>query len=197
MRISLVLATAAMGLPMTMASAQPSAKDGPYIGLAIAQSTFYDIDAGDGTEIDFYSGSAVRGQVGYGFGSWRAQAEVAYQFVEFEDVDDDEFDTNIIRGTLSLFYDFAPISILDAPSPYVGGGIGIANIAIDGEDGNDFEDDETGVTFHGELGLTYDLTDSFALMPQYRFEWFDTNEVADVQDDLFSHAFGVAGRYHF
>lgn len=197
MHISLVLAAAVMGLTMTVASAQPSTNDGPYIGLAIAQSSFYDIDAGDGTEIDFNSGSAVRGQVGYGFGSLRAQAEVAYQFVEFEDVDDDEFDTNIIRGTLSLFYDFAPISILDRPTPYVGGGIGIANIAVDGEDGNDFEDDETGVTFHGELGLTYNLTDKFALMPQYRFEWFDTNEVADVQDDLFSHAFGVAGRYHF
>ena len=81
---------------------------------------------------------------------------------------------DIIRGTLSLLYDFAPgISILDSPSPYIGGGIGIANISIDGEDGNDVEDDETGVTFHGELGLTYNLTDSFALMPQYRFEWFD------------------------
>ena len=197
MHIGLVLATAAMGLPMTAALAQPATKDGPYIGLAIAQSTFYDIDAGDGSEIDFDSGSAVRGQVGYDFGSWRAQAEVAYQFVEFEDADGDEFDTDIIRGTLSLFYDFAPIAIFDAPSPYIGGGIGMANIAIDGEDGNDLEDDETGMTFHGELGLTYNLTDRFALMPQYRFEWFDTNEVADAQDDLFSHAFGVAGRYHF
>ncbi|MGI9489573.1 MAG: outer membrane beta-barrel protein [Geminicoccaceae bacterium] len=193
MRTGLVLAIVATGLTMKVASAQPATNDGPYIGLAIAQSTFYDVDAGDGTEIDFNSGSAVRGQVGYGFGSWRAQAEVAYQFVEFEDADDDEFDTDIIRGTLSLLYDFAPISMLDSPSPYVGGGIGIANIAVDGED----EDDETGVTFHGELGLTYDVTDSFALMPQYRFEWFETNEVADIQDNLFSHAFGVAGRYHF
>lgn len=197
MRIGLVLATAAMGPAITVASAQPSTNDGPYLGLAIAQSSFYDIDASDGTEIDFDSGSAIRGQIGYGFGSLRVQAEVAYQFVEFEEADDDDFDTDIIRGTLSLFYDFAPIPILDSPSPYAGGGIGIANIAIDGEDGSDFEDDETGVTFHGELGLSYNITDSFVLMPQYRFEWFDTNEVADVQDDLFSHAFGVAGRYHF
>ena len=196
MRFNPVLAAAA-GFAAAMTSAQALAKDGPYLGLAIAQSSFYDIDAGDGTEIDFDSGSAVRGQIGYGFGSWRAQAEVAYQFVEFEDVDDDEFDTNIIRGTVSLFYDFAPLSVLDAPIPYVGGGIGFANIAIDGEDGNDFEDDKTGLTFHGELGLAYNLTDNLALMPQYRFEWYETDEVADVQDNLFSHAFGVGGRYHF
>ena len=197
MRIRPVLAAAAMGLATTAISGQPLAKDGLYLGLAIAQSSFYDIDAGDGTEIDFDSGSAVRGQLGYRFGSLRAQAEVAYQFVEFEDVDDDEFDTNIIRGTLGLFYDFAPLPVFEAPTPYVGGGIGFANIAIDGEDGNDFEDDQTGFTFHGELGLAYDLTDSFALMPQYRFEWYETNDVAEVQDNLFSHAFGVGGRYHF
>lgn len=197
MRIRPALATAALGLATTMLSDQPSAEDGPYLGLAIAQSSFYDIDAGDGTEIDIDSGSAVRGQVGYGFGSWRAQAEVAYQFVEAEDVDDDEFDTDIIRGTISLFYDFAPLPVFEAPTPYVGGGIGFANIAVDGDDGNDLEDDKTGFTFHGELGLAYNLTDNFALMPQYRFEWYETNDVAEVQDNLFSHAFGVGGRYHF
>ena len=100
MRIGLALATAATGLTASHGARQDGGfssagetNDGPYIGLAIAQSSFYDIDAGDGSEIDFSSGSAVRGQVGYGFGSWRAQAEVAYQFVEFEDADDDEFDT--------------------------------------------------------------------------------------------------------
>jgi len=194
MRIRPVLAAAAMGLAATTLSGQSSAKDGPYLGLAIAQSSFYDIDAGDGTEIDFDSGSAVRGQFGYRFGSLRAQAEVAYQFVEFEEEDDDDFNTDIIRGTISLFYDFAPLPVFEAPTPYAGGGIGLANIAVDG-DGVD--DDETGFTFHGEIGLAYDLTDNFALMPQYRFEWYETNDVAEVQDNLFSHAFGVGGRYHF
>ncbi len=197
MRINLTLATAAMGLTIMEASAQPLENKGPYLGLAVAQSSFYDIDAGDGTEIDFDSGSAFRGRIGYSLGSWRAEAEFAYQFVEAEDVDNDEFDVDIIRGTLSVFYDFAPLSLANAPQPYIGGGIGVANIAVDGQDNSDFDDDKNGFTFHGELGLIYDLNDSFALMPQYRFEWFDTNEVADVQDDLFSHAFGVAGRYQF
>ncbi len=193
MRFSPVLAAAA-GLATAMASAQTLAEDGPYIGLAIAQSSFYDIDAGDGTEIDIDSGSAVRGQIGYGFGSWRAQAEVAYQFVEAEDVDGDDFDNDIIRGTIGLFYDFAPLQIFESPTPYVGGGIGFANIAVDGDG---IDDDQTGFTFHGELGLAYNLTDSFSLAPQYRFEWYETNDVAEVQDNLFSHAFGVGGRYHF
>lgn len=198
MRTSLAVAAGAFGLVMTAASTQPHAGDGPYIGLALAQSTFYDIDAGDGSEIDFDSGSAVRGQFGYAFGPLRAQAEIAYQFVEFEtEDDDDDFNTDIIRGTISLYYDFAPIAILDHPSPYVGGGIGLANLDVEGDDGVDVEDDETGVTFHGEIGLTYKLTSNFALMPQYRFEWYDANEVADVQDDFSSHAFGVGGRYHF
>lgn len=197
MRTSLVLAASVLGLTATVASGQTTTGDGPYLGLAVAQSSFYDVDADDGSQIDFDSGSAVRGQVGYRFGSLRAQVEIAYQFVEFENADDDEFDTDVIRGTFGLFYDFSPIAMIETPSPYVGGGIGLANIRVDGEDGNDLEDDETGVTFHGELGLTYDLTDSFALMPQYRFEWFDVNDVADLEDDLFSHAFGVAGRYYF
>jgi len=197
MRVHPILATAALGLAVTAASTQPSADDGLYVGLAIAQSIISDIDADDGTEVDFESGSIVRGQVGYGFGSWRAEAEVGYQFVDFEDADGDEFDTDIIRGALSLFYDFAPLPIHDTPTPYIGGGIGIANIDVEGEDGNDVEDDETGVSFHAELGLSYNLTTSFALMPQYRFEWFNTNEVADLQGGLFSHAFGVAGRYYF
>lgn len=197
MRINSAIAAGVFGLTMTVAAAQPHADDGYYVGLAIAQSIFYDIDAGDGSEIDFDSGSAVRGQFGYSFGSWRAQAEVAYQFVEFEEEDDDDFDTDIIRGTIGLFYDFAPIAILDQPSPYVGGGIGLANIRVDGDNGVDIEDDETGVTFHGEIGLAYKLTPNFILSPQYRFEWYDTNEVADVRDDLSSHAFGVGGHYRF
>jgi hypothetical protein len=45
--------------------------------------------------------------------------------------------------------------------------------------------------------LNVNLTGNFAIAPHYRFEWFDTNEVANLQDDLYAHALRVTGRFSF
>lgn len=180
------------------ASAQTYASaNGLYLGLVGGAQFFDGVDAGDGTEIDFDTGYVVGGQLGYRFGQLRAEAELAYEVAELEDVDDDIFDTKVIRAAAGLYFDLLPVAALGGISPYAGGGIGVANIEIEGTDGNDFEDDETGFTFHGEAGVTIKITENLAIAPHYRFEWFDTKEVANFENDLYAHAVRVSGRFSF
>ena len=170
---------------------------GPYIGLSGGVQFYDGIEAGDGTDIDFDTGFGGAGQVGYRFGQLRAEVELAYQAAEAEDVDGDVFDNTVLRGTIGAYYDFSPLLVAGDFAPYVGAAVGVANIEVEGTDGNNFKDDETGLTFHGEAGFTYHITNNIAVSPNYRWEWYETNEVADVDGELYAHAIRVTGRYAF
>lgn len=189
-----VVLLTSQALTQTSSAQTASSNDGFYLGLVGGVQFFDGIEAGDNSDIDYDPGYAVGGQVGYRLGQLRAEAELAYESAELEDAGGDKFDTNIIRGAASLFFDVTDIGSV---TPYFGGGIGIANIEIKGTGGNSFEDDKTGVTLHGEAGLAFNVTSNIAIVPHYRLEFFDTKEVANVQNDLYAHAVRVSGRLYF
>lgn len=170
----------------------PSASTGIYMGIVGGPQFF---NGGD-VAFDYNTGYVIGGQLGYKFGSWRAEAEISYESSEFRDVDNDVFDFEVIRGGVSLFYDLATAPAHDALSPYIGGGIGASNINAEGTDDSTFEDDETGLTLHSEIGMTIKMTQSIAIAPHYRFEWFETG-IAGFDDYFHAHAFRVAARLGF
>ena len=172
----------------TAAQTAPGAS-GLYVGIVTGPEFF----AGGDDAFDYNTGYVIGGQLGYRFGRWRAQGEVAYGESEFRDIDNDVFDIDVIRGSASLLYDLPTTPALDALSPFVGGGLGVSNIETKGVG---FEDDETGVTLHGEVGLAIAITPSTSLVPQYRYEWFEQG-VAGFDDYLHSHSFRIGAQVGF
>lgn len=185
-----ILLVSAIALLSSQASAQTaSSGSGIYIGLVGGPAFF---DGGD-KAFDYNPAYTIGGQVGYKFGSWRAEGELSYQASEFRDFNNNAFDFEVIRGGASMFYDFATTPALAAITPYIGGGLGFSNIQTER---GDFDDEQTGVTLHSEFGMTFNVTQSFALAPHYRYEWFETG-IAGFNDYLNSHAFRVAARLGF
>lgn len=180
-------------LMTSQASAQTvSSGSGVYIGV-VGGTQFLD---GGENFIDYDPGFLIGGQVGYRIGSFRTEAEIAYQTSEFRDGGNDVFGIDVIQGTLSAYYDLPVVPELSGLTPYIGDGIGGANIAVDGKNGSSFEDDETGFMLTSEFGVGIAVSSAFTIVPHYRFEWFDTG-VAGFDDALYDHAFRLSARLGF
>lgn len=189
---SFLLACSAVLLTSQVSAQSASSGSGVYTGI-VGGVPFFD---GGENFIDYDPGYLIGGQVGYRIGSFRTEAEIAYQSTELRDGGNDVFGFDVIQGTLSAYYDIPVVPELSGLSPYVGGGIGGANITVEGENGNSAEDDETGLMLHGEFGFGIAVSQSFELVPHYRFEWFDTG-VAGLDEDLYDHAFRLSARLGF
>ena len=184
----------AMGCIATTTKAQTwSTATNAYFGLVGGAQLF---DGGEGF-VDYDPGYVIGGQLGYKLGQLRAEAEIVYESAEFEDGAGTTFDITSLRGSLSGYYDFVKPDLLGDLSPYLGGGIGVADLNIEGTDGNTFEDDVTALTLHGELGISLNLAYNFSVAPHYRIEWYDSGNIAGFDDDIIAHNFRVAGRLWF
>ncbi|MCW5729187.1 MAG: porin family protein [Alphaproteobacteria bacterium] len=101
------------------------------------------------------------------------------------------------------FYSFTGNVFLDFPvnrtfTPYLGGGAGAALIDPDGLRLNSARiSGESGVHFTalGEAGLAVNLNESVALVPSYRFQWFD-NGARGFEDDRV-HMLRIGARIQF
>ena len=60
----------------------------------------------------------------------------------------------------------------------------MASLELDGDNGLD--DDEIGLTAHGEVGVSFAAAANFDVVFAYRFEWYDS-DLADVDDDFIAH----------
>lgn len=112
--------------------------------------------------------------------------------------------TNSTIGTTAIESDIAALSLLATAgyrhplesgfTPYLGGGLGVAFISVDGARASNGlfirESDETAATATAEIGVDYAVSDAFSIGPSYRFQWFD-------RDDLIADLFSVRGRYAF
>lgn len=175
-------------LGVSFAFAGPvAAEGGPgglYVGVVGGVQFFSDNEDGN-VDIDFDTGYVVGGLLGYRFGALRAEAELDYQETEANDF----VDVEILRYTAGLYYDIAALPL--PITPYIGGGVGLASIDSDGG-GND----ETNFTFHGEVGGSLYLGDSLAIVPAYRYEWIDNEDLVS-DDPVESHALRVGLRLSF
>lgn len=147
--------------------------------------------------LDHDLGYTVGGAAGYAIGNWRGEADIIYSAAEFEANNDVIFDISSLRGSLGLYYDITQLGFLGDTEPYLGGGVGLANLLVEGTDGNPFEDDNTVLTLHVETGLNFNVTQNFSLVPDYRFEWYDSGDFATFDEDIISHSFRIAGRLWF
>lgn len=205
----LVLAAALLGTTaFTPAFAQDNTAlhTGAYGGLSFGALMPEDTDGPGGSEVERDTGYAIYGQYGYRFPSQvRLEAELGYGNSDY-----DRFraggasaglgdDTDMYSLTGAAYYDFATGSPL---TPYLGGGAGLVHQRFDrhtasaggttlgGNDGS-----STDLTAFGELGVSYQLTSSFELVPSYRYQWI--NDGDQGLDDTTMHIARIGLRSWF
>jgi opacity protein-like surface antigen len=153
-----------------------------YVAGAVGHSTFWDVDD---TEFDLLA-FFISGAVGYRVTpNLRAEAEWLFESADF---DDSSAEIEVIRGTISGYYDLSPTSLIGFSNltPYVGGGLGVANV--------DVIDDDNEFTLHGEVGFNVALTNQLEFVPGFRLEY---TTLDDADDDLWITQLRAGLRYNF
>ncbi len=166
--------------------------DGPFLSMLVGGVSTEDVEAGS-TDVEFDTGFAFAGQFGYQFDAFRLAGEFGYQLFDGESDADVSSELDVTRFTLNGYLD---LPLAPNIGPYIGGGIGVANVRTGDDLSDDFEDEDTAFTWHGEAGLNIGLNPRLSLAPTYRYQWTDTN-IGGQSEALKSHIFGVSLRYQF
>lgn len=158
-----------------------------YWGLFGGAQFYNDTDVGIG-DLEFDPGYVVGGQLGYIFGSVRAEAEIEYNEADVDEIRGvNSNDTlEVIRGTGSLYFDFVGFSQSNI-LPYVGGGFGFAGVELG-------SDSDTALTAHGEGGISFAAASNFDVVFSYRFEWYDA-DVGGADDPFTAHQIRAGIRF--
>lgn len=163
-RSALIAGAALAVLAATPALAQTN---GWYTGLAGGANWLADSDVRGGTvsSVDHDMGYAVLGNVGYGWGDFRVEGELGYRDNAGDGTNSVDANTWSLMG--NAIYDIATGTKL---TPYIGFGVGLANVGLDGRAGAATVDSSEWVpAIQGILGLSYALTDNWALNADYRY----------------------------
>ena len=181
-------------------------RTGSYGGLSFGALMPQDTDGPNGSEVERDTGYAIFGQYGYRFpNQLRLEAELGYGNSEY-----DRFragggsaslgdDTDMYSLTGAAYYDFATGTPL---TPYIGAGAGLVHQRFDrntasaggttlaGNNGS-----STDLTAFGELGVSYQLSSTFELVPSYRYQWI--NDGDQGLDDTTMHIARIGLRTWF
>ncbi len=164
--------------------------DGAYAGAAVGPVFFRDNEIDD-IDLDYDVGGQLTAYFGKRISRLRLEAELASQGVEFDpSISRFDGDLNVFRVVANVYLDVATFDLdwVDGLTPYLGGGLGIAFADIEGFD------DETGFTYHGEIGLSFPVHPRIDVVPAYRYERTD---FSDFEDDQEAHTIRAGARYNF
>jgi opacity protein-like surface antigen len=190
--LSLLVALAAVTLLASVASAAgaPYYPMHPYFSVHVGGTWLQDadIDFDDPTEpdaeVEFDNGFNVGGAFGYDYGLARLEIELAHR--------ENDVDTiNTVNGAFKGDGDFSATSLMlngywdfetgSPVVPYLGGGIGFANVSannvkvFDVNGVNSFVDDDDNVfAYQLAAGIAFDINPALTLDLGYRF--FDTSD---------------------
>ena len=180
-----------------------------------------DLPGGGRIEPDYEFGYLVGGAVGYAFGPFRVEGELAFQHNGIDDgdsgglaiaVDDLGGDAMILSFLINGYYEVD----IDYPlKPFVGVGAGVARVALQDVDATVtvagvptsarlIDDEDTVPAAQALAGLSFDLNEHWTTAFSYRFfaafgaEFEAAAPLAGTAEaDFFSHAFRFEARYRF
>ena len=217
--LTLALATTAMSAPAM-------ARDGQWYagvegGVMIVEDTELDVNTANGavTLINDEPGYDFDGIIGYDFGGFRAEAEVAYKGIQIEKtiatapgisgggvgLTTGTFDTNGQADALSFMvnglFDFGAD---DGLQGFVGAGIGVARVEMT----NTFaapswlDDSDTGLAWQALAGVRAPISDNWDVGLKYRYfnapnmKYVDINN-RDIEGNFNSHSILGSLIYNF
>ena len=169
----------------------PGISDTPYTGI---DNPTPEHRAGNKTHWDFDLGFGANGALGYDFGSFRADAEFTYLSSNFVfDVDKTDRRENdakaddtltVLAATANAWYD---LDTGTAWSPYIGLGVGAANLQVKlatGENQADeyFNGHGWGFAYKAGVGVALEVLTGFSLVGGYQFFGTLETKVTDPKD---------------
>lgn len=179
---------------------------GPYVsgnvGLAIANDSDWTDSTFPGITLDIESdpGWALGAAVGYAFEfNTRLEAEITYQENDLDNVNVFGFDVDLSGDTSStalLFNGYYDFNNASAFTPFIGGGIGVANVEINdinipGSGLPNFGDDDTVFAYQVGAGVAYAINENIDIDVKYRYfatsdPDFDTSEVEYSSHNIYA-----------
>ncbi|MGI9486761.1 MAG: outer membrane beta-barrel protein [Geminicoccaceae bacterium] len=163
---------------------------GLYVGGMASLAYFADVESSFGGEFGFDPAIGLSALVGYHLRPrFRVEADLSY---EIADVDVRAEDAKVARVTASGYYEFLETDIfrIEELRPYIGGGVGFANVELDNEDTNE-------LTWHIEGGVSVDLSDNWDFVPGLRFAHVFLDDENGFDSDLWITQFRAGLRYYF
>lgn len=169
-------------------------------------------------DLDFDTGSLFAGQLGYRFsgtrvGRFRVEAELSHRENDVDQIVFNGIDRSgggeeeVLAGLMNLFYDFNGIS--KRLKPFVGAGLGFANIDADvSYPGAFIDDDDTTLAYQAIAGVEYRLTKEISLIGDARYFALDDPELTrfggpapvdfvDLSSEYDSFTLSLGLRYNF
>jgi opacity protein-like surface antigen len=179
-----------------------SAIPGPYVsgqlGVTFLNASNYSETVKDGT-IEFKPGYAVGIAGGYNFGMFRVEGEIGYQKNDMDTASSCSGGT-CVSGNISSdikalsflingYFDFVNSSPF---TPYISGGIGMANLDYKIINWSDFD---SVFAYQVGAGIAYAINQHFIIDLKYRF--FSTEELETTISTFQSHNVYLGVRYNF
>ena len=207
-----ILAFAAVGLGVVSAAVPGyAAPKGPFVGIMGGANFSGDQDisgtgAGINRSVDTDTGWAVLPSIGYRYGNGvRTELELGYRSNDVDSLSGVAGGTGELTAKsamLNLLYDF---NIGGRFSPYIGGGLGYAQIDYDGVapvGAGRIDDEDNVFAYQGIAGVSYWLNNSVELAAEYRYfatqdPDFRTSAGVPVEGEYDGHAALVGLRFNF
>ncbi|MEM8949337.1 MAG: outer membrane beta-barrel protein [Pseudomonadota bacterium] len=167
-----------------------------YWGVSAGASFPFNNGKG-GDKVKFDTGFVGALQVGYLFDDVRTDFEVSYSRSDLDKIGgvSVEGDLQTIRASANLYFECnVPIFLVDCDEQiYYGGfGIGVAHQVL-----NDvLNDEETGLTAHGEVGISFESSRYLDLLTAFRVEWFETN-LDGLDEKPLAAIFRIGTRFYY
>lgn len=189
MKSKFLTATAMMALALTGTSLSAQAETYARVGAGWSFTSDQDFDTvGGRVDTDLDTGYAITGAVGHDYGDLRAEVELSYRENDVDSHTAAGAATTNPGGTTSAlalmangYYDFPTQSRF---TPYVGAGIGFAQVEADGYRANNAavaNGDDTVFAYQLIAGVEYPIAPKTSLTGEYRY--FATAD-ADINTSL-------------
>lgn len=158
---------------------------------------------------DFKPGFGTGGALGYDWGNFRTEFEIAYRKNTIDELQTlgtpvpSTGNFSALSYLLNVFYDFENSSLI---TPYIGAGLGFATINANNIVGTgviNTDDDDTEFAFKLSLGAAYRLTPEIDLQADYSYfgtsdpEFNNSVTGADFDSEFLSHTLGLGIRFKF
>jgi opacity protein-like surface antigen len=155
---------------------------------------------------EYDPGFGLGGVLGYDFGHFRADAEIAYRYNSLDGIQGPaetfEGHSSALSYMANAYFDIP----VDWPvKPYIGGGVGVATVMVDLDEigvGNIADESDTVLAYQFSGGVGYDINPKTTLTLGYRYfatddqefvDRFGTNTIWEYQ----SHEINIGVRYLF
>lgn len=177
------------------------ASEGWYLNGTAGATLLSDskISLSDGTTLDanFDLGYNLRGALGYSFEMYRLEVEIGWWANSFNRIQGISTDPGGEMTSLSLLFNsYFDFSNQSPWTPYIGLGIGLANVSVDGLTFPGVQDNTSAVfAYQFSAGIGFDISENVVLDLSYRYYAAQDAAINDADFPYATNSFSLGVRF--